>query len=62
MRDAKWGAVAFALGAGSLLLGMVLIAGSAGSNDGSPIGWFLVAAGIFALLAMLGIVSGAFRD
>ena len=62
MRDTRWGALCFGCGVLALLAGLLLVAKNAHSNDGSPVGWLLVALGIFAVLGTVGILSGAFRE
>jgi FAD/FMN-containing dehydrogenase len=58
----KWGRwFSLLLGLGAVVAGGLLIERSSGSTAGSPLGWILVAIGIFWSLGTLAIVSGASR-
>jgi uncharacterized membrane protein HdeD (DUF308 family) len=46
----------------ALLAGVLLVVTSSNSNDGSPVGWFLVACGAIGVLTAVAIFAGAYRE
>jgi hypothetical protein len=51
-----------AAGALALLSGLLLVLKSSNSNDGSPVGWFLIACGVIGVATALAILAGAYSE
>ncbi|MGH2409607.1 MAG: hypothetical protein ACRDFX_13420 [Chloroflexota bacterium] len=56
----RYAGIAALAGVIFFLLGGLLIARTAHSNDGSPIGWFFLALGVLGVLSVLAILAGAY--